>query len=79
MTPQSFYADNINRMRKYVFLISLSAFLSSFFAQFLNAQNALLIRPDSIRLTAEKSAVDGKIIGYHLYIKKLEGLESVLL
>lgn len=65
-------------MRKHAFLILLLT-ISPLFSCFLNAQNVLLIRPDSIRLTAEKSGTDGKIIGYHLYVKKVEGLESVLL
>lgn len=65
-------------MRKYAFLMLLLT-ISPLFSRFLNAQNALLIRPDSVRLTAEKSGTDGKITGYHLYVKKVEGLESVLL
>ncbi len=65
-------------MRKYAFLILLLT-ISPLFSRILNAQNVLLIRPESIRLTAEKSGTDGKIIGYHLYVKKVEGLESVLL
>lgn len=65
-------------MRKYAFLILLLT-ISPLFSRILNAQNVLLIRPDSIRLTAEKSGTDGKIIGYHLYVKKVKGLESVLL
>ncbi|MBD5403506.1 MAG: VWA domain-containing protein [Treponema sp.] len=51
------------------------------------AQNALLIRPADIRLVPEKNTSYTKSInqsfdevkGYHLYIKKRQGLESVML
>lgn len=51
------------------------------------AQNALLIRPTDIRLVPEKNTSYTKSInqsfdevkGYHLYIKKRQGLESVML
>ena len=62
-------------MHKRTFLMSVSALI----AALLNAQNALLIRPDSIRLESERSMPSGVITGYHLYVKKSEGLESVML
>lgn len=51
------------------------------------AQNALLIRPADIRLVPEKNSSYARSInqsfdevkGYHLYIKKRQGLESVML
>ena len=62
-------------MHKRIFWIIASAII----AAVVNAQNALLIRPDSIRLESERSMPSGVITGYHLYIKKSAGLESVML
>ncbi len=41
-------------------------------------QQAMRITPDDIRLIEEKNA-EGEITGYHLYIRKIKGIESVLL
>ena len=41
-------------------------------------QNAMRITADDIRLTEERDS-DGNITGYHLYVRKLEGVNSILL
>ena len=41
-------------------------------------QNAMRIKADDIRLKEEKNK-DGDLTGYHLYIRKIKGVESVLL
>ena len=41
-------------------------------------QNAMRIKADDIRLKEEKNE-DGDLTGYHLYIRKIKGVESVLL
>ena len=41
-------------------------------------QEAMRITPNDIRLVEEKNA-EGEIEGYHLYIRKIKGVESVLL
>lgn len=41
-------------------------------------QNAMRIKADDIRLKEDKNK-DGELTGYHLYIRKIKGVESVLL
>ena len=63
-----------------IFDILVLSSLSSLWAQ--GSGNALLIRPSDLRLVpdAEKNSDDfDEIKGYHLYIRKLPGVESVML
>ena len=63
-----------------IFDILVLSSLSSLWAQ--GSGNALLIRPSDLRLVpdAEKNSDDfDEIRGYHLYIRKLPGVESVML
>ena len=41
-------------------------------------QNAMRITANDIKLVEEKNE-DGELTGYHLYIRKIKGVESVLL
>ncbi|MBO4532082.1 MAG: VWA domain-containing protein [Treponema sp.] len=41
-------------------------------------QNAMRITANDVRLTEERDA-DGNITGYHLYVRKLDGVNSILL
>src|SRR5574344_951335 len=76
------YSADIFYMKRTIFL---SAFLISFFCGLSFAQNALLIKPSDLRLIPETSGLSEKtgdfekIIGYHLYIRKLPEIESVML
>lgn len=64
------------------FLLSCSALLSFGLC---SAQNSLLIRPQDLRLVPEYSSPDAvsdefdRISGYHLYIRAVPGVESVML
>lgn len=54
--------------------------LSVFFTGFaVFAQSALLIKPDDIRLVPEASNSFSEIQGYHLFVKKLPKVESIML
>ena len=54
--------------------------LSVFFTGFaVFAQSALLIKPDDIRLVPEVSNSFSEIQGYHLFVKKLPKVESIML
>lgn len=44
-----------------------------------NSPDGLLILPDDIVLVEEKDSASGSVSGYHLYIKKSPGIESVML
>ena len=61
----------------------LAFLLSSVFSSFCAfAQNALLVRPSDIRLVPDSEKDAGsfdEIKGYHLFIRKLPGVESVML
>ncbi|MCQ2611556.1 MAG: VWA domain-containing protein [Treponema sp.] len=43
-----------------------------------NPLNPLLVGPEVIRITGETDS-NGEVIGYHMYIKKIPGVESVML
>ena len=62
-------------MRKSIILGIVTVFLS--FSVF--AQNALLIQPEDIRLEQEGGNDFESISGYHLYIRKKPGMNSVML
>ena len=54
--------------------------LSVFFTGFaVFAQSTLLIKPDDIRLVPEASNSFSEIQGYHLFVKKLPKVESIML
>lgn len=69
------------------FLLCLAALQAFIFAQetsesqkivYTPKQNAMRIKADDIRLREDKNK-DGELTGYHLYIRKIKGVESVLL
>ena len=63
--------------------IGFFALVLFFTANFAFSQNALLVRPSDLRLESDRSDFSKEsssgIRGYHLYIRKLPGLESVML
>ena len=59
--------------------ISLSVFFAICLSAASFAQSNLLIRPSDLRLVPESSGSFDEVKGYHLYIKKIPGLESVML
>ena len=62
-------------MRKYLFLfITLFCFSTAFYAQ-----SSLLIRPSDLRLVPETGTAFDDVTGYHLYVKKLPAVESIML
>jgi len=46
--------------------------------EYTEKQKSMRIRPEHIKLTEEKDSA-GNTIGYHLYVKKIKGVESILL
>lgn len=66
-------------MKKRFFIIVLAFALYSAFAQTEKTKNALLIKPQDLRLVPEKSNRFDQPQGYHLYVKKLPELESIML
>lgn len=62
-------------MRKYLILLIYMFYLVFNFY----AQDKLLIRPSDIRLVSETGTSFDTITGYHLYVKKLPDVESVML
>lgn len=63
-------------MKKCLFV----SFLVSIFSIFsVSAQSSLLIKPSDIRLVPENSNSFGDSQGYHLYVRKLPGVESIML
>lgn len=63
-------------MRKIFFAI-LSVFVVTSFH--LSAQSKLLIKPEDIRLIPDSGSDFDNISGYHLYVRKLPGVESIML
>lgn len=86
MKIEVFSADkhtmNRTNVKSLKFFLSCAAFL---LLGLCSAQNALLIRPQDLRLVPEYSSADAasaefdRISGYHLYIRKIPGVESVML
>ena len=70
-----FCADNGN-MKKKLFSFAAIFFLA---LAFLTAENPLSLGKSDIRLAAQFNKTSGKIEGYHLFIRKKDGLESVML
>lgn len=79
----------LKKNQKIIFsvLLCLAALQAFIFAQetsesqkivYTPKQNAMRIKADDIRLKEDKNK-DGELTGYHLYIRKIKGVESVLL
>ena len=62
-------------MRKYLFLFMiLFCFSAAFYAQ-----SRLLLRPSDLRLVPETGTAFDDVTGYHLYVRKLPDVESIML
>lgn len=62
-------------MRKYLFLFMiLFCFSAAFYAQ-----SRLLVRPSDLRLVPETGTAFDDVTGYHLYVRKLPDVESIML
>src|SRR5574344_1637491 len=74
MQIEIFYSDN-EYMKKSVFCL-IAVCLAG---MHLYAQDALLIRPEDIRLEAEDPSGFGSKGGYNLYVRAKPGIESIML
>lgn len=65
-------------VKKCLFIIGLLNFvlISNGICQ---EKNNLLVTQENLRIVEEKSTSTGETLGYHLYVKKLPGIESVML
>lgn len=70
-------ADKLNMNKKGLIAILITFFAS--LALFGQEQNPLLIKPSDIRLVPELSNNFSSEQGYHLYIRKLPSIESIML
>ena len=62
-------------MRKYLFLFMiLFCFSAAFYAQ-----SRLIVRPSDLRLVPETGTAFDDVTGYHLYVRKLPDVESIML
>lgn len=67
-------------VKKFIFASFINLFtLGILFSQATASQNSLLILPTDIVITEEKNQATNEVTGYHLYIKKKPGVESVML
>ncbi|MGN0732128.1 MAG: vWA domain-containing protein [Treponema sp.] len=67
-------------VKKFIFASFINLFtLGILFSQDTASENSLLILPDDIVITEEKNPGTNEVTGYHLYIKKKPGVESVML
>ena len=67
-------------VKKFIFASFINLFtLGILFSQATASQNSLLILPNDIVITEEKNPGTNEVTGYHLYIKKKPGVESVML
>lgn len=72
---EDFYADNLT-MRKIVFAVFYMSLISVFYV---SAQNRLIIKSQDIRLVPEGDGSFDTVSGYHLYVRKIPGVESIML
>lgn len=67
-------------VKKFIFASFINLFtLGILFSQDTASENSLLILPNDIVITEEKNPGTNEVTGYHLYIKKKPGVESVML
>lgn len=67
-------------LKKIIFASFINLFtLGILFSQDTASENSLLILPNDIVITEEKNPGTNEVTGYHLYIKKKPGVESVML